>query len=286
INPTADFDSFGPRLAGSFDFTLLFLQSILSIVSSALFLAIAPYRITWLFRRPPLVRSNWLLWTKLTVSAAYFCLQLAIVVLWALPATFKTLASFPAAILALLDSIAIGVLVHTEQKRSIRPSKILSIFLLISVLVDLPQAKSLFLQTSLNLINVAGLSVAALATKLTLLLLEEVPKKTLSNESSGEFATESTSGPLNRSIFGWLNPLFFKGARNLLRIDDLASIDHKFDSARLLSSMAAAWDKCDRTAKHGLLTAILSTFRVGYVAPVLARLCLAAFSFSQPFLIK
>jgi ATP-binding cassette, subfamily C (CFTR/MRP), member 1 len=57
---------FGPQLRGSFDFTVLFEQSILSIAPTALFVVLAPFRIAWLLRRrDACARSGRLLWLKL-----------------------------------------------------------------------------------------------------------------------------------------------------------------------------------------------------------------------------
>ena len=58
-------NEFGPRLAGSFDLTLLFEQSILSILPSSLFILAAAVRIAVLHRRNVYVRHGGLFWLKL-----------------------------------------------------------------------------------------------------------------------------------------------------------------------------------------------------------------------------
>lgn len=58
---------FGPQLAGSFDFTLLFEHSILSIIPSALFIIAAVMRLLYLLPSHFGVKNGWLLWLK-TVS--------------------------------------------------------------------------------------------------------------------------------------------------------------------------------------------------------------------------
>lgn len=65
MNETEDGLSFGPQLNGHFDFTLLFEQSILTILPASLFLGISPLYIGRLFRRPARVRPGVLLWIKL-----------------------------------------------------------------------------------------------------------------------------------------------------------------------------------------------------------------------------
>lgn len=58
-------NEFGPRLAGSFDLTLLFEQSVLSIAPSSLFILAASLRIAVLHRRSIYVRHGGLFWLKL-----------------------------------------------------------------------------------------------------------------------------------------------------------------------------------------------------------------------------
>ncbi|KAH0437695.1 ABC multidrug transporter [Colletotrichum camelliae] len=282
MNASVDFDAFGPQLTGRFDFTLYFEQAILSIVPSALFLAILPCRITWLLRRRSIPRSGWLLLAKLATSTIHLSLQATLLALWALPNTIRTPASLAAAILALVNSILLIGLIYVEHGRSTRPSKLLSMYLFISALADMAQARSLFLQQPNTSGRIGAVFAASLTMKLLLVLLEEMPKSDVREPSS----KEEISGPINRSGFGWLSPLFLQGSRGTLNVRDLGNIDRKFDSARLLSILSSSWDSSDRSAKHALLKSTLSAFRTGYLAPILPRLCLAAFNFSQPFLIK
>ncbi|KAK2021515.1 hypothetical protein LX32DRAFT_631562 [Colletotrichum zoysiae] len=273
MNASVDFDAFGPQLTGQFDFTLYFEQAILSIVPSALFLAIIPCRVAWLLRSHSIPCSGWLLLAKLVPT---------LLALWALPTTAKTPASIAAAILALVNSMLVIGLVYAEHRHSTRPSKLLSIYLFISALVDMAQARSLFLQQPNTTEKIGVVFTVSLVMKLLLVLLEEIPKPVSPEPSS----KEEISGPVSRSVFGWLNPLFLQGSRGMLNVGDLGNIDHKFDSARLLSMLSSSWDSSDKSTKHALLRSTLCAFSTGYLAPILPRLCLAAFNFSQSFLIK
>jgi hypothetical protein len=63
---------FGPHLAGEFDFTLLFEQSILSILPSSLFIIAAAYRVATLYRKGIQVRAGHSLWLKLVTYSSLF----------------------------------------------------------------------------------------------------------------------------------------------------------------------------------------------------------------------
>jgi ATP-binding cassette, subfamily C (CFTR/MRP), member 1 len=58
-------EGFGPQLAGQFDFTLLFEQTILSLLPNALFCSAFAIRLAQLRQRPRKVVAGYLLWLKL-----------------------------------------------------------------------------------------------------------------------------------------------------------------------------------------------------------------------------
>jgi len=207
----------------------------------------------------------------------------AVLALWALPSTPRNRVSLAAAILAILDATFIAILQYLEHFRSKRPSLLLTGYLALSILLDLAQVRSLFLQ---GLPALGSLSAAVLGLKFALLFLEEGPKRRFLEEKNHHLSAEETSGLGNRSVFWWLNTLFVQGFRNLLQTGDLGNIDGKFDSRALLERLSASWNRQGRFAKHRLLKATLSALRLPFLAPVLPRLCLGAFSFAQPFLVN
>lgn len=81
-------DSFGPRLLGHFDFTLLFEDTMFHMAPSAVLIFTLPYYIHKIVTCRPLVRSGWLLGAKVAVAVAAVAVQLAIVVYWSVPLEF------------------------------------------------------------------------------------------------------------------------------------------------------------------------------------------------------
>lgn len=91
---------------------------------------------------------------------------------------------------------------------------------------------------------VAGVFTASLVAKVAVLALEETPKRPLLVPSVGkDIAVETTTGVVSRSVFWWLNSLFFQGFRLLIGLEDLGAIDPKFDSGRLLGMLDREWSK-------------------------------------------
>ena len=190
----------------------------------------------------PILCRRWLTEVQ-TIAGVLCCLQLATLVLWALPTILRTRTSIAAAALSLIDSGIIAVLLYLEHRRSIGPSKILSGYLFVTILLDVAQARTLFRRSDLR--AMAGIFTASLISKSTLLFLEEVPKRSLLAPKLRETTSlEKTSGLLNRTVFWWLNGLFRKGFGGLLSLGDLSIIHTKFASRSLQAGVGQAWHEC------------------------------------------
>ncbi|KAJ0362676.1 hypothetical protein COL154_006121 [Colletotrichum chrysophilum] len=265
---------FGPQVNGYFDFTVLFEQSILSILPTALLIILAPVRITWLRRNDIRVRAGKLLWLKLIVLIA----------LWSIPSTPRARTSVAESALGLIEAIALGALSYTEHKRSIRPSVLIGLYLFLTIVLDIAQARTLWLRDGLS--TVAGVFTASLVVKVVVLALEETPKRVLLASSEKDVAVESTTGVVSRSLFWWLNSLFFQGFRLLIGLEDLGAIDPKFDSARLLGMLDRAWATSKKDSKWSLVISTFWAYKITFLAGVLPRLLFAGFTFAQPLLVN
>lgn len=141
--------------------------------------------------------------------------------------------------------MASACLVWNEHKRCRRPSWLLSTYLCISGLLDLAQARSLWLRSGLD--ENAGAFSGTVASKLVLLVLEEIPKTNLLTEkprSKNEpISPEVVGGLFNRTMFWWLNSFFKKGYRAIFGILDLPSLQDDHRSKWLLDQFATEWGK-------------------------------------------
>ncbi|KAI8278185.1 ABC transporter [Colletotrichum sp. SAR11_57] len=275
---------FGPQVNGYFDFTVLFEQSILSILPTALLILLAPVRITWLLRNDIRVRAGKLLWLKLVAISVFLCLQIVLIALWSIPSTPRARTSVAESALGLIEAVALGALSYTEHKRSIRPSALIGLYLFLTIILDIAQARTLWLRDGLS--SVAGVFTASLVVKVVILALEETPKRVLLASSEKDVAVESTTGVVSRSLFWWLNSLFFQGFRLLIGLEDLGAIDPKFDSARLLGMLDRAWATSKKDSKWSLVISTFWAYRTTFLAGVLPRLLFAGFTFAQPLLVN
>ena len=170
--------------------------------------------------------------------------QLAGLVLWTNPAAARTRASIATAAVTTVAASAFCFLSYIEHGRTIRPSSLLSLFLLLTLLFDIVRTRSLWIRAE-NAVSfaIAYLSVAAVVAKGAVLALESLRKTRWLSPQFQAAPPEATSGVLDRSFFWWLNPLFRAGFRRVLDVDDLFALDKHLKSEYWFPRFRSTWDR-------------------------------------------
>ena len=145
---------------------------------------------------------------------------------------------------ALIDVAALCGLSHYEHTRSVRPSSILSIYLLLSSLFDGVQARTLGLRKAVRAI--ASIFIICIVLKMGILVIESQSKSTILKQPDTWKAPEATSGIFSRSTFWWLNRLFLIGFRKTLTLNHLFSLETELNSERLNQRCIHAWEQGER----------------------------------------
>lgn len=147
--------------------------------------------------------------------------------------------------LSVLAAVILAALSHFEHARSVRPSFIINLYLIITALVDAARVRTRWLMSNGDSNTLAAVMTASLAVKLVVLLLEAREKRSLLLNLYNRFSVESTSGLISRSSFWWLNSLLLSGHRTVLSMNNLPAIHEKLDSAKLGDQLQSAWDRCE-----------------------------------------
>lgn len=129
---------------------------------------------------------------------------------------------------------------YAEDRRSTRPSTLLNVYLLFSVLFDVTQDRTLWLT---GRTDIAAVMSASIGIKIVMLFLEARSKISYLKSPYKDLPPEATSGILNLSFVWWLNGLFATGFQKLLTVDDLSELDCALSSESLGKKMQAIWDK-------------------------------------------
>nr|RBQ93412.1 hypothetical protein FVER53263_06312 [Fusarium verticillioides] len=277
----------GPECRDGFDFTLVFEQSILVLSPAALLLMLDPVRLFRLRNAPVKVAGHRLRTVKLALITLLAVLHLVLVVLWATRPSNSRLdrVSVAAACVSFASSLMSCVLSRVEHAKSPRPSSLLSLFLAVSLLLDVALLRTLWLVRMGAAIP--AVFTAAFTLKAIIIVLEGWSKAQCLVAGSGPHSPEVTAGLYARAVFAWVTPLLLTGFRKLLRPTDLFELDEEMGSGGLIDGFWKHWHTQKAPArKHRLISCCVMTLRWSILAVVLPRLALLAFTICQPLILN
>ncbi|KAI8713576.1 hypothetical protein NCS52_01302400 [Fusarium sp. LHS14.1] len=273
--------NFGPHHPGLFDFTILFEQSILSLLPTCIFILLVPLRVSVLWKHERVSKLGLLLWSKLATIASYACLQIALVALWSIDSrSIKT--SIAESVLGIVESIALAALSYMEHRNSAKPAALISLYLILTIILDLALTRTLWIRSGMKAL--ASTFTVSLVLKTVLLVLEETPKRLNTGEKGS--VRETSVGVVNRSFFWWLNHLFVKGFRGLIDLGSLGALNQKFNTHDLSERIEERWKRDPKTSPFCLLKCTFMAYKWQFLAGIPPRLLHSGFNFAQPFLIQ
>ncbi|KAK1962763.1 hypothetical protein LY78DRAFT_660931 [Colletotrichum sublineola] len=282
-------DTLGPVVRGcrdDFDFTVKFEHVFFSTVPASIFIAAALLRLFHLFRKPRLVDGAILQWIKLSFVVVYAGLRLGQLVLSARGTYWSSQFGVASDTMGFLVGLVMIPLSFLEHLRSPQPSMLLGVYLLVTILFDIAQSRTLWLSSgSTTDLHQASVSTVAVALKAVILVLESRKKRQLDLQK--QQCPEATSGIISLSTYFWVNSLFLKGFHKLLLIDDLHALDKPMSAEVLYTKLSP---QLERRMANGhtdpLLRSLVGTLVVPLALPFLPRLCLMGFKFCQPLMIE
>lgn len=234
---------FGPQLPGRFDFTVLFEHAMLGLIPTALVVLVTPFYLKDLLHTQRQVRPGSLLWSKMMCGLALVVIQATNIALWHKTDYFRSRVTVATSIMSLIASLCTMAIIIITHIYSLQPSSFLSLLFSLTMIFDITMARSYFLRDTLS--TIAALQACVVVLKLVLVVLEEVPKRSLylSEKLQSTISLETASGFWNRSLFVWLNPLLVFGWHNHFTIESLPNIGEEFESERLFDRFSHHWVK-------------------------------------------
>ncbi|KAI0415678.1 putative ATP-binding cassette transporter [Xylaria grammica] len=274
---------FGPAVAEcrrAFDFTLFFEELFFKLLPSTLFLVTAVVRVAVLAKSSPKARFGLLYYAKIAVAGVFASLELVFLIFTSVGQSHTSL-SVATSALCFVASLALLVLSHVEHVRSARSSDVLGFYLVITPLLRSAMVRTYWYLNGFH--TIASLGLASLLVQLGILALESWSKRRWLLDAARNGSPEECASFLSRSLFAWINSLFFRGYRRQLTDSDLRIIDNGLST----SEMESKFNRLLATKKFGRYDLIQLTFKslgLYTLAPVLPRLALSTFTFAQPFL--
>ncbi|KAK1251558.1 hypothetical protein MKX07_007037 [Trichoderma sp. CBMAI-0711] len=259
----------------------------LASATSLAFILLGSYRL-WALRHEKIkVEPNWLVVIKPLVALLLSAILLSDLVL-ALSqgrTNWLDIASRSAALVASVGLVGLSI---AEHKRSIRPSNLIVLYLLLSIVFDT------FALTYPGFANVrsGGRShaflVAEAASRVAILVLESQEKTRILRSEYSNMSPEEAAGLIGSMLFWWLNGLLSRGNRSILRGSHLPPLDTELEAEGLRRKILKTWE--NRSTKSEsiltLLNVLLRCLARPFFAATLPRLGLVIFRCSQPILIE
>ena len=168
--------------------------------------------------------------------------QIGFLILLTQSSAIITKASLPTAALSFVASIGLLGLSYVEHVYSYRPSTVLNLFLLFSVLFDATRTRTLWLQGYNRSPAIAAL--VATVIKIAMLVVEVIEKRGFLRPQYRALPPEVTSGVFSQWVFWWQLPLFRAGYSKKLEIGSLFPLAKHFKSSYLQGLVQTAWAKC------------------------------------------
>ncbi|KAF2228115.1 P-loop containing nucleoside triphosphate hydrolase protein [Elsinoe ampelina] len=270
---------------GSIGFTLAFENYILVLIPGAILLLLTPLRLRTIWSRSIKVVSPTILQAVKTLSSLCFAgFSLAILIVstqlddqWRRSETAAAVVSFLAALVCLGLS-------HLEHFRSVRPSILLQLYLMVAVVVEAVHLRTVWIRSD----NVILKSVCAgqLASCAVFLASESMDKESILLGHKVR-SPQDINDLFSQRLFFWLNNLFVQGYRKILAPKDLYSIDEELASPETQRIFRLTWLKRhEKQSDNYLYFTLLLSMKRYFLFPVVPRTLLLGVNFAQPYLIQ
>ena len=157
--------------------------------------------------------------------------------------------SIPSAAISFVASGIILLLSHFEDRKATKPSTLLNMYLVLSILFDAAEARTLWSLHGRHK-HVAAVQSASIGVKIGMLLLEARQKGPYLLQPYRNYPPEAKSGFWNLTFVWWLNRLFITGFNKLMTTQDLFDIDRNLTSEVVGHRLKDAWDHQGRLFLH------------------------------------
>jgi ATP-binding cassette, subfamily C (CFTR/MRP), member 1 len=152
------------------------------------------------------------------------------------------------AITSLVACVGLFPLLLFEHTRSIRPSDIAVVYLLVTLSCDvLTFCVEVFAGSTFHHVYLPLPSswpvILNICVKLALLVAESQGKKQVLRAPGRQHSPEELAGVLSRTFFWWINPILAQGRRDILTEDTLPPVDRRLSSKTLRHKALLAWDQ-------------------------------------------
>jgi ATP-binding cassette subfamily C (CFTR/MRP) protein 1 len=133
----------------------------------------------------------------------------------------------------MISTLALLLFSHYDHARSLKPSSLICLYLLGSIIFEIAQVRHLWLFHPISY-SLAATVTAALVVRSLLLVVETSENRETLSPQYGRISPEYFTGIFSQSTYWWLNGMFMSGFRGELSLDDLYPLDEELLTKSLI----------------------------------------------------
>ncbi|KAH8195838.1 hypothetical protein TruAng_009991 [Truncatella angustata] len=281
---------FGPVVQGcrsDFDFTQFFERTIIWSLPSAIFILVASLRLLNVLKKPRIVSGVSFQITKATVIAIFVALQLALIVASTRSAQSPVRTwTIAGSLLAFAAGAFMLVISFLDHARSARSSALLSGYLLLTLLFDAAQTRTLWNTKAYPLLT--PIFTASLAVKVVIFVLELLSKsRWIDQHTQTLLGPEAMSNIFNLASYYWLRRLLWTGFHKILALADLYPLIDDVSAERASQRLQRAISSRTGGLKgNALLLSLFKAFPTEFLLPIIPRAAKVGLRYAQSFLMQ
>ncbi|KAL3417152.1 ABC multidrug transporter [Phlyctema vagabunda] len=172
-------------------------------------LLLSAFRISKLYKYDVKTVPNAYRIAKLTVISLLAVLQLIILILWSSDKSHRVRTALPSSALSFICTLTVATLSWMEHRKTLRPSTLIGVYLLSSIVFGIAQVRTLYIRHSKPVIS--ALLSTSIGTQVLLLILESKAKSSYLKPRYQEYPPEATAGQSNnRYRLAYASAICFK----------------------------------------------------------------------------
>ena len=190
-------------------------------------------------------------------------------------------------VLAIIAGLFMLLTSFLDHGRSARPSALLGVYLLLTILFDAAQTRTLWNAGSDK--PFAAIFSASLALKVIIFALELCSKSPWIDQFTKPFLPpEATSNIFGMAFYYWLRGLLWRGFKQNLALDDLYPLNRDVSVEKALPKLQAAIDSHAGGLKgaNALVLCLLKAFPLEFLIPAIWRAAKVGLRYGQSFLMQ
>ncbi|OAA72851.1 ABC transporter, transmembrane domain, type 1 [Akanthomyces lecanii RCEF 1005] len=264
-------DTFGPRLPGHRDLTLLFENVVFAIVPAAVVLLFTPLYLRRALRERGPARIAWTLYLEIALAGGVFLTDLIGANLWS-KSPYAPPYAMAAATIMFLAAIAMGFVLFIGRVRGRWPV-LPTVYAATTALFDVVRMRSYVLR---DMRDMAAVCIMTALIKILFLISGQISLRLRDRRALLR----------GQSIVDWAISTLSLGFRNNIHLEHLPELDPASKSVALFHRFQPHWANVNKKSRWPLLKACVKTLQWELTSALPPRLAFFAFIFSQPFLIQ